>query len=120
MNNQRKATLFLCLFGLLFLTNSCVLDFFLEKESPPLPGKYISLPKDNIKLFVPETFEKISIANYQKQIEAVEDSVKKKNLLKRLNQNRISKGNLYYVADDAIEMTVKMRPYFAFSKKESS
>lgn len=97
-----------------------MLDFFIEDEKTTLEGKYITLENDQIKLYVPDSFKKTSEAEYREIIEAIDNPEKKRNLLKRFNHYRISKGNVYYIIDDAVEMTIKTLPYFPFSKKESS
>ena len=85
-------------------------------------GKYFELKKDNIKLFLPPSFQEFSEYEYGKLIDSLPDSKEKTIEKNRFNYLKYSKGNVYYFRDQLSPtlFNVKMMKYTPITKKESS
>lgn len=91
-------------------------------ERANVPGEYFELKDDNIAVFLPAYFRVFSEDEYDKLIDNLPDSEEKTIERKRFNYLKFSKGNIYYFKDLASStlFTIKMGPYFPFTKKESA
>lgn len=111
---------YLFLFLFLISQTACLFD---SKNTTAIvyDGKYIDLTNERIKLYLPHSFEKMSHFDFEKIIQSIEDSTKRDNQLKRYNQLKWSKGNVYFIMDTlhGVELTVKMVDYTPFSKNDS-
>lgn len=91
----------------------------LKKE---ISGKYLDLKEDNISVFLPKYFKQYNLEEYKNIILSIEDSLHKKIELKRFNNLKLSKGNVYFLRDlsNTTDISIKMMDYFPFTKKDSS
>jgi hypothetical protein len=68
----------------------------IENQKPPLEGKYFPLESDNIKIFLPKEFKKLSKDEYLSIIEQGKDSINLLSERERLHRIKKSGWDIYF------------------------
>lgn len=117
-----KLNIFYTILPLFFL--SCIKSkpYLPKNEKENIPGTFFILKEDNIKLFLPVSFEEFSEETYQELIDSLPNSYDKEIEQKRFNLLKYSKGSTYYFKDLSTStlLTIKTQPYLKFGREQSA
>lgn len=99
MKSFHTTFLFITLFFLFISCNDVVKksqEMIIENQAPPLEGKYFPLESDNIKIFLPKEFKKLSKDEYLSIVEQSKDSINLLSERERLHKIKKSGWDIYF------------------------
>ncbi|MFD2891609.1 hypothetical protein ACFS5J_06225 [Flavobacterium chuncheonense] len=120
---MKKLFLFLFIFSLLSCENftKSTADILSKNNKDKVPGKYHTLKKEKIRVFLPEEFNFISLNDYRNLISRSNDTITKSRELERLNTIEKSKENIYFFEYIEAASIINILPteYMIFNKKDA-
>ncbi|MCO6175561.1 hypothetical protein NHF50_10960 [Flavobacterium sp. NRK F10] len=91
-----------------------------EQAKPKLKGKYHSLQKENVKIFLPEGFKYITHEEYKNVLKQIGDSTLYNAEVQRLDNIKINDKKLYIFEypESASTLNVLVEKYLPFNKED--